>query len=85
MCVCMGLFSAHRPILGSGFRAVGPRDRLNGRGQGTEESRDQREAQAPPRTEHGPSVAMADVIGESIQVAWVARQLKVDPGHTGAQ
>lgn len=85
MCVCMCVWVcvrvyvcvwvcslAHCPIFGSGFRAVGPRDRLDRRGQGTEESRDEGEAQAPPCTEHGPSIAMADVIRESIQVAWVA-------------
>lgn len=64
-------FLAHCPILGSGFRAVGPRDRLNRRGQGTEESRDECEAQAPPCTEHGPAIAMADIIRESVQVTWV--------------
>ncbi|KAL0618365.1 hypothetical protein AAY473_011027 [Plecturocebus cupreus] len=68
--------AAHCPILGSGFRAVGPRDRLNRRGQGTEESRDECEAQAPPRTEHGPAIAMADVIGESIQVLTLLPRLE---------
>ena len=75
ICVCVCEYGlvvlAHCPVLGSGFGAVGPRDRLDRRGQGTEESRDQREAQAPPCTEHGPSIAMADVVRESIQVAGV--------------
>lgn len=87
MCVCIhSLFVlAHCPILRSRFGAVGPGDRLDRRGQSAEEARDESEAQAPPRTEHGPAVAVADVVGESVQVPRVAGQLKVDSSHARAQ
>lgn len=87
MCVylLLAIFLAHCPILRSRFGAVGPGDRLDRRGQSAEEARNKSEAQAPPCTEHGPSIAMADVVGKSIQVAGVAGELKVDSSHTRAQ
>lgn len=76
---------AHCPILRSRFGAVGPGDRLDRRGQSAEEARDKSEAQATPRTEHGPAIAMADVVGKSVQVARIAGELKVDSSHACAQ
>lgn len=87
MCVCISLLFvlAHCPILRSRFGAVGPGDRLDRRSQSAEEARDKSEAQPPPRTEHGPAIAMADVVRKSVQVAGVAGELKVDSSHTCAQ
>lgn len=80
-------FSAERSVLWPGFGVVGARGRrgLDGGGQGAEEAGDEGEAQAPPGTEHGPAIAVADVVRETEQVAGVARELKVDAGHAGAQ
>lgn len=85
VCICLLFVLAHCPILRSRFGAVGPGDRLDRRGQSAEEARDQSEAQAPPRTEHGPAIAVADVVRKSVQVAGVAGELKVDSSHTRAQ
>lgn len=85
VCICLLFVLAHCPILRSRFGAVGPGDRLDGRGQGAEEARDKSEAQAPPRTEHGPAIAVADVVGQSVQVAGVTGELKVDSSHARAQ
>lgn len=43
-----------------------------GGGQGAEEASQQRETKAPPGTEHGPTIAMANVLGEAVHVAGVA-------------
>lgn len=83
--MCLYLFLAHCPIFRSWFGAVGPGDRLDGRGQGAEEARDQSETQAPPCTKHWPAIAMADVVGKSVQVSGVSGELEVDSSHARAQ
>lgn len=60
-------------------------DRLNGGGQGTEEARNEGEAEAPPRAEHRPAVAVADVVGKAVEVPRVAGKFKVNASDTGAQ
>lgn len=53
--------------------------------QGAEEASQQCQAEAPPGTKHGPTIAMANVFREAVHVAWVAGQLEVDSCHTCAQ
>lgn len=60
-------------------------DRLNGGGQGTEEARDEGEAEAAPGAEHRPAVAVADVVREAVQVPWVTGKFKINASNTGAQ
>lgn len=76
---------AHGAVLLSRFGAGGPRYGLHGGRQCAEETGDEGQAQTPPGAEHGPAVAVADVVGQAVQVARVARQLKVDAGDAGAQ
>lgn len=71
-----------RPRLGA--HGTGWR-RLHGWRQRAEEASDECEAQATPGAEHGPAVTVGDIVGQSIQVAWVAGKLKVDGGHTSAE
>ena len=80
-------FSAERAVLWPRFGVVGPGRRrwLDGGGQSAEKAGDQGEAQASPGTEHGPAIAVTDVIWETEQVAREARELKVDAGDTGTQ
>lgn len=59
--------------------------RAQGGGQGAEEASQQGETEASPGTEHGPAIAMANVLGEAVHVAGVAGQLKVDSCHARAQ
>lgn len=59
--------------------------RTEGGGQGTQEASQQREAQTPPGTKHGPAIAMANVLGKAIYVAGIARQFKVDSCHACAE
>ena len=72
-------------VLLSGLGAGGAGDGLDGRRQGAEEARDEGEAQAAPRAEHGPAVAVADVVRQAVEIARVAGQLEVDARHAGAQ
>lgn len=58
---------------------------VKGRGQRAQETSQQREAQPTPRTEHGPAVAVTDVLWDSKHVAGIAGQFKVDPGHACAE
>lgn len=60
-------------------------DGLNGGSQSTEEARNEGEAEAAPRTEHRPAVAVADVVREAIQVPWVTGKFKINAGNAGAQ
>lgn len=59
--------------------------RAEGRRQGAEEAGQQREAESSPGTEHGPAIAMANVLRQAEHVARVAGQLKVDARHARAQ
>lgn len=59
--------------------------RVQGGCQRAQEAGQQREAQSTPRTEHGPAVAVADILRYPEHVAGVAGQLKVDPGHARAK
>ena len=76
---------AHRAVLLAGLGAGGAGEGLHGGRQRAEEAGDEREAQAAPGAEHGPAVAVADVVGEAVQVARVAGELEVDAGHAGAE
>lgn len=60
-------------------------DGLDGGGQGAEEARNEGEAQAAPGAEHGPAVAVADVVGQAVQVARVTGQFEINAGDAGAQ
>lgn len=59
--------------------------RVQGGGQRAQEAGQQRQAQSAPRTEHGPAVSVADVLGDAEHVARVAGQLEVDAGHARAE
>lgn len=59
--------------------------RVQGGCQRAQEAGQQREAQSAPCTEHGPAVAVADVLRYPEHVAGVAGQLEVDPGHARAK
>lgn len=76
---------ANGAVLLSRLGAGGAVDGLDGGSQGAEEARDEGEAQTPPGTEHGPAVAVADVVREAVEAARVPRQLEVNAGHAGAQ
>lgn len=58
---------------------------VKGRSQCAEKTSQQREAQSAPRAEHGPAVAVTDVLWYSKHVAGIAGQFKVDPGHACAE
>lgn len=76
---------SHAAILLSGLvRHRGVRG-VKGRSQCAEEASQQREAQPAPRAEHGPAVAVTDVLWYSKHVAGIAGQFKVDPGHACAE
>lgn len=60
-------------------------DWLNGGSQGAEEARNKGEAKATPRAEHGPAVAVANVVREAVQVPRVTGKFKINAGNTGAQ
>lgn len=76
---------ANGAVLLSGLGAGGSMDWLNRGGQGTEEARNEGEAEAAPRTKHRPAVAMADVVREAVQVPWVTGKFKINSGNTCAQ
>lgn len=58
---------------------------MDGGRQGAEETRDEGESEASPGTKHGPAVAVADVIGQAVQVPGVTRQLEVNASNTCAE
>lgn len=72
-------------VLLSGLGAGGSGYRLDGGSQGAEEAGDEGEAEAPPGAEHGPAVAVADVVGQAVQVPRVTGELEVDAGDAGAE
>ena len=72
-------------VLLSGFGAGGSGNGLDRRSQGAEEASDEGEAETPPGAEHGPAVAVADVIRQAVKVLWVTGELKVDAGNAGAE
>lgn len=77
---------SHGSVLLPGLVGGGARGgRAEGRGQGAEEAGQQREAEPSPGTEHGPAIAMANVLREAEHVARVAGQLEVDARHARAQ
>lgn len=59
--------------------------RVQGRGQRAQKTRQQGQAQAAPRAEHGPAVPVADVLRDPEHVAREAGQLEVDAGHARAE
>lgn len=63
---------SHSPIFLSGFLYRRPRS-VEGWGQCAEEPSQEGEAQAPPGTEHGPAIAMTDVLWQPIDVTRIAR------------
>lgn len=75
---------SHGPIFLSGF-LYGRPGGVEWWGQSAEEPSQQGEAQAPPGTEHGPAIAMTDVLWQPIDVARIAGQLKIDPGYACAE
>ena len=72
-------------VLLSGLGAGGSGYGLNGGSQGAEEASDEGEAEASPGAEHGPAIAMADVVSQAVQVPRVTGKLKVDAGNAGAK
>lgn len=70
-------------ILMSGLGAGRSGYWLNRRSQGAEEASNKGEAKASPCTEHGPAIAMANVIRQAVQVPWITGKLKVDTSNTG--
>lgn len=63
---------SHGAVLVS--RLVGRRasGRAQGGSQGAEEAGQQCKAESPPGTEHGPTVAVANVLREAVHVGWIA-------------
>lgn len=55
------------------------------RGEGAQETSQQREAQSTPSAEHGPAVTVADVLWYPEHVAGVAGEFKIDASHARAQ
>lgn len=76
---------ANGAILLSGLGAGGSVDWLNGGSQGAEEARNEGEAQAAPRAEHRPAVAVANVVRQAEQVPWVTGKFEINAGDAGAQ
>lgn len=72
-------------VLLSGLGAGGSGYWLNGGSQGAEEAGDEGEAKASPCAEHGPAIAMANVIRQAVQVPRETGKLKVDASNTGTQ
>lgn len=72
-------------ILLSGLGAGGPGYRLDGGSQGAEEAGNEGEAEASPGAEHGPAIAMADVVRQAVQVPRVAGELEVDASDAGTE
>lgn len=85
MVVSRLLVLADGAVLLSGLGAGGSWDGLDGGGQGAEEASDESEAEAPPGAEHGPAIAVADVIWQAVQVSWVTGKLEVDTSDTCAE
>lgn len=75
----------HGPVFLAGLGARGTRNWLYGGCQCTEESSDEGQTQTAPSAEHGPAVAVTDVVREAVYVTWVTGQLEVDSCHAGAQ
>lgn len=93
VCICgvklvfswSSLALADGAVLLSGLRAGRSGYWLDGRGQGTEETSDEGEAEASPGAEHGPTVAVANVVGQAVQVPRVTGKLKVDASDAGTE
>lgn len=77
--------SADGAVLLPGLGAGGSGYRLDGGSQRAEEAGNEGEAEPPPGTEHGPAVAVADVVRQAVEIPGVTGQLKVDAGDAGAQ
>lgn len=76
---------ADSAILLSGLGAGGSGYRLDRGSQGAEETGNEGEAETTPGAEHGPAIAVADVIRQAVQVPWVTRKLEVDAGNAGTE
>lgn len=72
-------------VLLSGLGAGGSGYGLDGGSQGAEESGDEGEAEASPGTEHGPAVAVADVVRQAIQVPWITGKLEINASNAGTE
>lgn len=72
-------------VLLSGFGTGRPRYWLNRGRESAEEARDKCEAEASPGAEHGPAVAVADIIGQAVQVPRVTGKLEVDASDAGTE
>lgn len=81
--VCCGL--SHTAVLLSGLVHRTGLWGVEGRSECAQEASQQCEAQSTPRTKHGPAVTMTDVLWYAEHVARIARQFKVDSGHTRAK
>lgn len=58
---------------------------VQGRGEGAQETSQQRQAQSAPGAEHGPAVTVADVLRYPEHVAGVAGEFEIDASHARAQ
>lgn len=72
-------------VLLSGLGAGGSGYRLDRGSQGAEEASNKGEAETTPGAEHGPAVAVADVVRQAVQVTWVTRKLKIDASNAGTE
>lgn len=76
---------AHGAVLLSRFGTGRPRYWLNRGRESAEEARDKCEAEASPGAEHGPAVAVANIIGQAVQVPRVTGKLEVDASDAGTE
>lgn len=72
-------------ILLSGLGAGRSGYRLDGGSQGAEEAGDEGEAETSPGAEHGPAIAMANVVRQAVQIPWITGKLEVNAGNTGTE
>lgn len=76
---------SHAAVLLPGLVHHGGVGGVQRRGEGTQETSQQREAQSSPGAEHGPAVTVADVLRYPEHVAGVAGEFKIDASHARAQ
>lgn len=76
---------SHAAVLLPGLVHHGGVRRVQGRGEGAQETSQQRQAQSAPSAEHGPAVTVADVLRYPEHVAGVAGEFEIDASHARAQ
>lgn len=76
---------SHAAVLLPGLGHHGALWRVERRSQRAEKTSQQCEAQSSPRTKHGPTITVTDVLWYAKHVARIAGQFKVDPSHTCAK